>query len=174
MRKIAFALAHCFQTWLKLPACCSMCLLSACLLGYWLKLSVNRLEISRCLFTGLHSRAKTLSVSREITSICMMLSDFCASYETFSHEIKTLVSNFARLVKLSRAACETFSHGTELLHAACQGSSRETVCQHYHFFGLFWLFASRTLYPLSSLLFPVGEQSWTVTLCFTESMTLAL
>ena len=174
MCKVALALVHCFQTCLKLPACCSMCLLSDCLLGYWTKLPVIYLEIACCLFTGLYSRAKSFRVSREIISVCTILSDFRAACETSSRKIKPLVPSFARLVKLSRATWETFSRGTELLRAACQGSSRETVCQYYHFFGLFWLFASRTLYPLCSLLFPVGERSWTVTLCFTESMNLTL
>ena len=110
-----------------------MCLLSDCLLGYWPKLPVIYLEIACCLFTGLCSRATSFSVSREIIAVCTILSDSRAACETSSREIKPLVPSFARLVKLLRAAWETFSRGTELLRAACQGSSRETVCQHFTF-----------------------------------------
>ena len=116
MRKVAFALVHCFQTCLESLACCSMCLIICFLTKIAQNLS-NRSKITLKLLavceTGLHFRAtsfdlarnhiclarkhsvsrktisvsrETISVSREIISVSCEIKLWC----TISRELETL------------------------------------------------------------------------------------
>ena len=128
MRKVAFALAHCFQTCLMSLACCSMCLILCLLTKIALKNLSNRSKITLKLLavckTGLHFRATSFglarkhSVSREIISILCEIKLWCQisrELETFSHGLKSV-------------SCEV-----KLPRAAWKGFSREILCQHYLF-----------------------------------------
>ena len=163
MRKVSFALAHCFQTCLPSLACCSTCLIICLLTKIALKNLSNRSKITLkflavyklvCTFARqlLVSREiilvsrEIIFVSREIILVSTILSESRAGCETSSREIKTLVSNFARAwnslarPKICLARRLTSSRGLERFFA-------RNLVSAYHLFGLFLLFASRTLSP---------------------------
>ena len=156
MRKVAFALAHCFQTCLISLACCSTCLVICLLTEIALKknsvqIGLNSLLITLkllavcklvCTFARnlLVSRAKSLvSRAKSFRSVW-----FCQNFVRSVKLLRAKLNNWcrvsrelwnflARAVKLSRATCKTVSRGLKLLHVACKGFSREILCQHFHF-----------------------------------------
>ena len=106
MRKVAFALVHCFQTCLESLAYCSMCLILCFLTKIAQNWSKNTFKLLSVCETGLHFRAtsfglarkhiclarkhyvsrETISPSREIISVSCKIKVWCP----ISRELETL------------------------------------------------------------------------------------
>ena len=156
MRKVAFALAHCFQTCLISLACCSTCLVICFLIKIALKNLSNRSKQS-------FITAKLLAVCKLVCTFawhpfdlarnhfCLARNYFCFAQNCFrQYDLvrisRDLQNSFARnhisgvefraSSKHSRASWKTISRGLELLRAACKSFSREILRQHYHFWSI--------------------------------------
>ena len=138
MRKVAFALVHCFQTCLISLACCSMCLI-LCLLTKIAQNLSNRSKITLKLLavceTGLHFRATSFGLARNHFCLARNLLVSCEIISV-SCEIK-LWCRISRELETSSRGLKSVSREVKLLRATWKVSSCEILCQHLPFWSVF-------------------------------------
>ena len=136
MRKVAFALVHCFQTCLESLACCSMCLILCLFTEIAKNRSKKHFKIARCL-RNWSAPLRDIFWSRA--------KSYLSRAKPFLYRTKSNSGvQFRASLKRSRAACKSVSRDIKLLRATWNLSCAKS-CVSIHLFGLFLLFASRTL-----------------------------
>ena len=175
MRKVSFALAHCFQTCLISPACCSTCLF------IFLVTMPNNMpsKEEEILISNMKKQIQLMSTQLqrmkeedETSSNKFSLRDYFPSYNV---ESKPSQNNLQTPKKFRNIFEEKPWEPKPNRDFTPLGRSYESTLEELLQKKLIVLPQKQSgFFFLSSLLFLVCEQSCTTTLCFTKSLYLAL